>query len=77
LPPSGYRMSLCKFRITKATIALFLEENRHVARTVLEGSIVEVDKQLLQDDQLVDVRWEEKTVMMFTQDIRSRGEEVD
>jgi hypothetical protein len=70
-------MSVCKFRITKATIALFLEENRQVARTILEGSVIAVDKKLLQDDQLVDVTWEEKTVMMFTQDIRSRGEEVD
>jgi hypothetical protein len=70
-------MSVCKYRITKATIALFLEENRHVARTILEGSIIAVDKKLLKDDRLVDVRWEEKTVMMFAQDIRSRGEEVD
>ena len=70
-------MSVCKFRITKATIALFLEENRQVARTILEGSVIAVDKKLLQDDQLVDVTWEGKTVMMFTQDIRSRGEEVD
>ena len=70
-------MSVCKFRITKATIALFLEENRQVARTILKGTIIAVDKKLLLDDQLVDVRWEEKTVMMFTQDIRSRGEGVD
>ena len=70
-------MSLCKYRITKATIALFLEENRQVARTLVEGSIIALDKKLLDDDRLVDVRWEEKTVMMFTQDIRSRGEQID
>jgi hypothetical protein len=70
-------MSVCKFRITRATIALFLEENRHVARALFEGSVIAVDKDLLNEDRLVDVEWEEKTVMMFTQDIRSRGEEVD
>ena len=70
-------MSVCKFRITKATIALFLEENRHVARAIQEGAIVAVDIDALDADKFVHVQCEEKTILMFAQDIRSRGERID
>ena len=66
-----------RYRITSSTIALFLEEGRHVARMVPAGSVITIDSEKFDGDKLVEVLWSEKKVMMFTQDIRSRGEKVD
>jgi len=67
-------MSTEVFRLNMATIALFFEEGRQVAHTIPQGSVVRVDT--LDGDKLVEVVWEGKTILMFAQDIRSRGEKV-
>jgi hypothetical protein len=64
------------FRITNPTIALFQEDGRHVAHTVPQGAIIRVDSAAFDGDKLVDVVWDGKRVMMFTQDLRSRAEAV-
>ena len=69
-------MPLGLFRIKSPTIALFHEDGRHVARTVSEGVIIRVDSAAFDGDKLVDVTWDGKKVMMFTQDLRSRAEAV-
>jgi hypothetical protein len=56
------------------TIALFFEEGRQVAHTVPEGAVVRVAG--LDGDKLIEVVWEGQTILMFAQDIRSRGERV-
>jgi hypothetical protein len=64
------------YRITSSTIALFLEDGRHVAHMVPIGAVVLVDRETFNGDKLVEVLWAEKLVMMFTQDIRTRAEMI-
>jgi hypothetical protein len=63
-----------KIRINQPTIALFFEEGRHIAHTIPAGSIISAET--VEGESLIEVQWEEKTVMMFARDVRSRGEEV-
>ena len=70
-------MSADKYRINSPTIALFLEDGRHVARTVPIGSVITIASEKFNGDKLVEVLWSEKRVMMFTQDIRERGTKID
>ena len=65
-----------KYRIKSATIALFWEEGRHVAHMVPIGSIITIDSEQFNGNKLTEVLWAEKKVMMFTQDIRARGEKL-
>ena len=67
-------MSSETFRLNTATIALFFEGGRQVARTVPQGAVVQVND--LEGDKLIEVEWEGKTILMFAQDIRARGERV-
>lgn len=67
-------MSPLIFRLRSATIALFPEDDRQVARTLPTGSVIEA--KTIEGNKLVEVVWEEKTVLMFAQDIRARGERV-
>lgn len=60
--------------MTQPTIALFFEEGRQVAHTIDAGSVITAEN--IEGDRLVEVQWREKTVMMFAQDIRARGEEL-
>jgi len=71
-------MRKVKYRINSPTIALFLEEGRHVARTIPGGAEITIpDDAAVQETKLIEVRWAEKTVMMFAQDIRARGEQIE
>ena len=64
--------STATLRLTIPTIALFPEDGRHVAHTIPKGAVIQV--KTLQGDKLIEVVWEGKTVLMFAQDIRARGE---
>ena len=70
-------MRFVKYRIISPTIALFPVDGRHVARTVPGGSVVSIDESLINQKTLVEVFWNETKVMMFAQDVRARGEEVE
>ena len=70
-------MARDKYRIKSPTIALFLEDGRHVAHKVPAGSVITVESTTFNGDKLIGVLWAEKDVMMFTQDIRARGEKLD
>jgi hypothetical protein len=70
-------MSLGRYRITHPTIALFEEDGRHVANTVPAGAVVEIDSDSFDGNKLLEVVWEGKRVMMFTQDLRRRAEAVN
>ena len=60
------------YRITSPT--LFLEGDGHVARTLSKGALVKIESETFNGNRLVEVVFEGKAVMMFTQDLRSRGE---
>jgi hypothetical protein len=66
-------MPIGRYRITNPTIALFHEDGRHVAHMVPSGAIIHVDNATFAGDKLLDVIWNGKKVMMFTQDLRSRS----
>ena len=70
-------MPLGRYRINSPTIALFEEDGRHVANTVPAGAIIEISSDRFDGDKLLEVVWEGKRVMMFTQDLRKRAESVN
>ena len=70
-------MPIEKYRIDSPTIALFLEDGRHVAHLVPKGATISIEGKTFNGDKLVEVTWADKAVMMFTQDIRSRGKKID
>jgi len=70
-------MARDKYRIKSPTIALFLEDGRHVAHKVPAGAVIMVESTTFDGDKLIGVLWADTSVMMFTQDIRARGEKLD
>ena len=66
-------MPIKRYRITEPTIAISQDAGRGVAHTVAMGSIVELNNGPLDGDKLVEVTWNGKVVMMFTQDLRDRS----
>ena len=67
-------LSAAAFRLNKPTIALFFEEGRQVARTIPQGAVVQVNT--TEGNKLIEVVWEGRTVLMFAQDLRARGERI-
>jgi hypothetical protein len=76
--PSERRISMTTetYVIFSPTIALFLEDGRHVAHLVPEGATISIDGKTLNENKLIEVTWAEKIVMMFTQDLRTRGKRL-
>jgi len=70
-------MATERYLITSPTIALFLEDGRHVAHMVPKGAMITIDGKTFNGDRLVEVIWADKVVMMFTQDLRTRGKKID
>jgi hypothetical protein len=66
-----------RYRIHSPIMALFERDGRHIAETVPVGAIVEIDTDTFDGNRIVEVIWVGKPVMMFTQDLRKRGESVD
>ena len=66
-----------RFRIKEPIIALFEENGRHVARMVPAGAVVTIDGPAFDGDKLVNVIWDRRDVMMFTQDLETRAKPVD
>ena len=69
-------MSQDTYRITSPTLCMFPENGRYVAHTIPKGSINTIESETFDGNKLVEVSLDGKTVMMFTQDLRSRGEKV-
>jgi hypothetical protein len=69
-------MAAERYRIKDPTIAMSHDDGRGVAYTVTVGAIVEIGNGPLDGDKLVEVTWNGKVVMMFTQDLRMRAERI-
>ena len=69
-------MSMDYYRIHSPIMALFERGGRHMAETVPVGALVEIDSDTFDGNKLVEVIWVGKRVMMFSQDLRTRGESV-
>jgi len=70
-------MSQDTYRITSPALALFVKDGAYVSQMVPKGTIVTTDGATFNGDKLVDVLWDGRAVMMFTQDLRSRAEKVE
>jgi len=66
-----------RYRLNTPTLAIANEDGQHHPVTVPRGAVVKVVDGPLDGNRLVDVRWEGKTVMMFTTDIRERCQPLD
>src|SRR5687768_3749872 len=58
-------------------MALLVEGDSYVARLVPAGTVIAVDPETVNGDELIDVMWEEKCVMMFSQDVRACGTSIE
>ena len=65
-----------RFRMKIPTLAIMTQDGANIAVMIPKGAEVEVIDGPLNGNRLVDVRWDGKTVMVFTNDIRDRGERV-
>jgi len=70
-------MPIRKYRIVEPTIAMSEDHGRGVAYTILAGATVELQNGPLDGNKLVEVKWDGKSVLMFTQDLRQRARPVD
>ena len=67
---SEARREVSRYRITKNTVALFAAEDGYVARPVPEGTCIEFDPYILLSRKvLVEVLWDDQTVLMFATDL--------
>jgi len=64
-----------RFRMNSPTLAITTLD--HIPLMIPKGGEVEVLDGPLNGNRLVDVRWDGKTVMVFTNDIRDRGVRLD
>lgn len=74
------------YRLKTPTLAILAEDGQDTPvsssrglslTTIPVGAEVEVIGGPLNGNRLVDVRWDAKTVMVFTNDLRDRGERFD
>ena len=66
-----------KFRLNRETIAIESIEDSRTVVIVPMGEVVTVLHGPSPDDKrMVDVRWNDKTLVMFAVDIQGRGDEV-
>ncbi len=66
-----------QFRMRTPTFAIMTQDGAKIPVIIPKGAEVQVIDGPLNGNRLVDVRWDGKTVMVFTNDIRDRGELLD
>ena len=66
-----------RYRILTPTLAIMDHDGQKIPITVPVGSEITVVDGPLDGNQLLDVEWAGNTMMMFTTDIRERGERLD
>ena len=64
------------YRMKIPAVAIQTQDGRNTPLTIPQDAEIEVVNGPIDGDRLVDVHWGDKTVMMFTMDIRERGERV-
>jgi hypothetical protein len=64
------------YRIKNPTLAILDHDGQKIPITIPRGGEIEVIDGPLDGTQLMRVSWEGNTVLMFTTDIRERGERI-
>jgi hypothetical protein len=65
-----------RYRLKTPTLAIMDHEGQNTPITIPSGAVVEIVNGPLDGNRLLDVQWDGKAVMMFTTDIRERGERL-
>jgi hypothetical protein len=61
-----------RYRFKTATLAIIKLDGQNCPTSIPSGAVVQVISGPLDGDRLIDVKWDGKTVLMFTTDIRER-----
>jgi hypothetical protein len=64
------------YRLNTPTLAIIVCDGQKVAATIPSGGTVTVSGGDIDGNRLIDVIWDGKEAMIFTQDLRDRGELV-
>jgi hypothetical protein len=66
-----------RYRLKSPTLAIVVLDGHSVPITIPTGSVIQIKHGPLDGERLVDVEWDNRTVSMFTIDLRDRGEELE
>lgn len=65
------------YRIKTPTMAILSTDGHRVIVTVPVNVVIRISQDPREGDRLIDVVWNNKNYMMFTQDLRERAEPID
>jgi hypothetical protein len=65
------------FRLTRTAMAIARRDARNVAIMIPEGTVIEVIGGPFNGTRLMDVRYEDELVMMFTNDMQNHTEVIE
>ncbi len=66
-----------RFRLELETLALRIDGSKRVVLRIPAGSVVQVlARAHLDDRRLIDIRWNDLTLVAFVEDLERRGSEV-
>lgn len=65
-----------RFRLTREAMAIAQRDSRNVAITIPEGAILEIIGGPFNGTRLMDVRYNDEMIMMFTDDMKTHTELV-
>jgi len=66
-----------QYRLNTPTLAIIKLDGQNCPTTIPSGAVVQVISGPLDGDRLIDVKWDGKTGVMFTTDIRERGKRLE
>jgi hypothetical protein len=69
-------MQANSYRLTTPTVGMINTGSGRILVTVPRRAVIKVVDRLHDANRMIRVMWEDKTVMMFTQDVRERGEKI-
>jgi hypothetical protein len=61
-----------RYRLTAPVLAVFAVDGHHESATVPAGTIVDLDGKPFNGERLMDVVWDGRKVMMFTDELRAK-----
>jgi hypothetical protein len=70
-------MPIVKYKIISPTIAVRVDDGRSETHHIPAGTIIELDTETFDGNKLVNVTWNGTKIMMFTQDVRLRGQKME
>jgi hypothetical protein len=63
-----------KYRIATSTVAITSSKEGRAIVTIPKKAIVEVVSSVLNDERLVEILYQDRPLVMFTRDLRERGQ---